>query len=167
MSRGGKREGAGRPSKITPLLEFQILEDCRRLAWQKRLEQAGRIAEKAAGVSWDEEDEENPDHMINPVHAVPKHERADVSHYGLKEPTAKIPDRLSAEAWRAIDLIRENKRKLEGKPQLYSFATLPGLYGRSSKNKLSAREAIIKQVAKERGVSRRTVRSIWEANPTV
>jgi hypothetical protein len=158
MSRGGKRDGAGRPSKLTPLLEFQILEDCRRLAWQKRLEQAGRIAEKAAGVSWD---------MINPVHAVPKHERADVSHYGLKEPTAKIPERLSAEAWRAIDLIRENKRKLEGKPRRYSFATLPGLYGRSSKNKLSAREAIIKQVAKDRGVSRRAVRSIWEANPTV
>jgi hypothetical protein len=153
MSRGGKREGAGRPSTITPMLEFQILEDCRRLAWQKRLEQAGKLAEKAAGVSWQEDDEPNP------VHLVPKHERRDVSHYGLKEPTAKIPDKLSEEAHSAIALIRKNKSKLEGKPQNYSFEYLPGLY--------RGREEIIRQVAKSRGVSRRAVRSIWEANPTV
>jgi len=159
MSRGGKREGAGRPSTITPLLEFQILEDCRRLAWLKRLDQAGRIAERAAGVTWQEEDEENPGQTVNPVHLVPKNERRKVSHYGLSEPNAKIPNDLSEEARYAIGIIRENKRKMEGKPQLYSMPTLPALY--------RGREAIIRQVAKERGVSRRIVRSIWEANPAV
>lgn len=152
MSRGGKREGAGRPSKLTPLLEFQILEDCRRLAWQKRLEQARKLADKAAGVSWQDEGEADP-------LDVPRDQRAAVSYYGSLHPDQKIPVNVSEEARYAIAIIRENKRKLEGKPRLYSFATLPGLY--------RGREAIIRQVAKSRGVSRRTVRTIWEANPTV
>ncbi|UPK23870.1 hypothetical protein [Bradyrhizobium sp. 195] len=151
MSRGGKREGAGRPSTISPLLEFQILEDCRRLAWQKRLEQAGERANKAAGVSWQEEGEADPLDL-------PQRHRAIVSYYGSLHPDEKIPGDAPEEVRYAIEIIRDNKRKLEGKPRLYSMP-LPGLY--------RAREAIIKQVAKDRGVSRRMVRSIWDAKPDV
>jgi len=151
MSRGGKREGAGRPSKITALLEFQILEDCRRLAWQKRLEQSRERASRAAGVSWQEKGESDPLDL-------PQHQRATVSYYGSLHPEKKIPGDVPEEVRYAIEIIRDNKKKLEGKARHYRMP-LPGLYG--------GREAIIKEVAKLRGVSPRAVRTIWEANPDV
>lgn len=148
MPRGGAGRGQGRKYTVSPELEFLVREDFARLAWKQRLEQAGQIAARAAGVVWEEDGEPNP------VSQVPLKERAIVAKYGSLEPEAKIPTGLSDEAWRAIDVMRANKKKLEGKPQLYT-APLPGLY--------RGRRAIIKEIARLRGISERTVRSILEA----
>jgi hypothetical protein len=147
MPRGGKRDGAGRKYTVSPELEFLIREDFARLAWAQRLEQASQIANRAAGVVWEE------DRKPNPVSQVPLKDRATVSKYGSLEPEAKLPDDLSDEAWHAIQVIRENKKKLQGKPLNYEVP-LPGLY--------RGRQAIIKEIAVSRGVSVRTVRSILE-----
>lgn len=147
MSRGGKRAGAGRKYILSPELEFLIREDFARFAWGQRLHQAAQVAERAAGIVWEE------DGLPNPVSQVPLKERPAVSKYGSLEPDAKIPDDLSEEARYAIDAMRANKEKLEGKPRHYR-GELPRLY--------RGRQAIINKIARLRGVSARTVRSILE-----
>jgi hypothetical protein len=146
MPRGGAGKGQGRKSTVSPELEFLIREDFERLAWVQRLEQARQIANRATGMVWQEGDESDP-------LDVPKRFRQDVSKYGSLEPEAKIPADLPLEVRYAIDVMRANKKKLQGKPLHYK-GPLPGLY--------RGRQAIIKDIARLRGVSARTVRSILE-----
>lgn len=155
MSRGGAGRGQGRrPNVTSPELEFLIREDFARLSWRKRLEQANKVASRAAGVVWGE------DGAPNPVEQVPQKYRYLVSKYGSLEPEAKIPNKLDIQdpsdeetvRW-VIGVMRDNKKRMQGK-RLHYEIPLPALY--------RGRQKIIKDIARSRGVPERTVRSIIE-----
>ena len=149
MTRGGKRDNAGRKSDIPPPdVVKAIRSDCESRALIERRKQAyarhKRQLEKR-GVVWEE------DGLPNPVQQVPLKYRSVVSQYGVDQPKKKIPESLPEEIKYAIDTIRANK-KAGG---LYSIP-LPRLYRQ--------RQAIIAAVAQSWGLSPRTVRTIWETD---
>jgi hypothetical protein len=145
--RGGKRENAGRKSRMPPPdVTKAIRDDCESRSNMKREKQAhARHSRQLAkrGVVWEE------DGLPNPVLQVPLKYRAIVSQYGSAQPKKKIPEDLPEKVKYAIDRVRTNK-KAGG---AYSIK-LPRLYRK--------RQAIIAAVARSWGVSQRTVRTIWE-----
>jgi hypothetical protein len=146
--RGGKRENAGRKTRLPPEVAQAIRNDCESRSNMQRQKQAlARHSRQLAkrGVVWEE------DGLPNPVQQVPLKYRSIVSQYGSVHPQKKIPESLPEEIKYAISIVRTN-RKASGH---YSIK-LPRLYNQ--------RQTIIAAVARSWGVSERTVRTIWEAD---
>ena len=181
MPRGGARSGAGRPRAIVgPEMAALIRRDYEQRAHGYRLRQdEKRFDRKLAklakgGIHW------NEDGAGNPLEMVPLEYRRFVVEYGHKQPQARLPGQLPTEHrvvvvdWRgvekqvrlpaeipeevrfAIEFMRHNAEVREKtKAKLYSGRGPPRLYGR--------RQEIIKELATDYGLSRRTVRTICES----
>lgn len=152
MTRGGKRSGAGRKTDLDPEEIETIRRDCEQrassLQYQQAIRRHDRKMEKRGFIR--EEDGE-PD----PVHLVPLEERPAVIRFGINDPdNYNLPETLSDEARSAIEFMRANKKHF-------------GFYSEPLPRLASGRQEIIDAVARDWGVSARTVRSIWETKRDV
>lgn len=152
MGRGGKRPGAGRKTSLDEETVATIRRDCEQRANVLRQEQAVQRHKTKMikrGVTRGEDGD------TDPVRLVPLEDRAAVDRYGVKDPTNRhLPERLSDEAKSAIEIIRHNQKWF-------------GVYSEPLPRLARGRSRIIADVARDWGVSERTVRTIWESDSDV
>ena len=152
MPRGGKRSGAGRKAQLDPDEIESIRQDCEqrasRLQYQQAVQRHDRKMEKR-GFIRDEDGE------TDAVHQAPLEERPAIIRFGIDEPdNHNLPEALSEEARYAINFIRTNKKYF-------------GFYSEKLPRLANGRQEIIDAVARDWGISSRTVRSIWESKSEV
>ncbi|MBR1173681.1 hypothetical protein JQ617_06915 [Bradyrhizobium sp. KB893862 SZCCT0404] len=160
MSRGGKRDGAGRKPDLLPEDAKLIRED-----YEQRARQVRKVQwEKGLGRQLKKRDiEPNPGELKCPKSWTPERVfefRAKynpiVSEYGLSR--RKVPEGLPMNVEHAIMKMRHNRQKGIRK-RYFSTQDLPRLY--------RGRQAVIEAVAHSWGISSRMVRTIIEADTGV
>lgn len=171
--RGGKREGAGRLPDVSAEYAAFIRKDCEQRAnEQLRTQAEKRIKRQLESRGVLLKDEEGPkdnkgeyrdlcalgrdDWEDDRLAKYRKENNPKVWEYGFN-PEKRIPDDIPEDVEIAINAVRNN-RKLGVTGKSYS-APFPQQLSNGQRKK------IMQDVARDHGVSERTVRTIWERKP--